>query len=255
MLCRHTVLLVVIASLVLANKVQAQSPELTFDVSHYYYEEPNFMDDTSDPAFVSVGLRDWKFGSEKENVDFLYTLEATAGSVQYTSRGTGEGDKDYKKFRAEGYVSYSMDSLNPFLGLGYRWLYDDSGGMVTSTGHKGYDRQSQYVYLPVGVIFELNNKIQIKGQFNYLLYGKQTSYLSDIASFTDLENDQNSGWGTDLTVNYQIYHKMGLYLFYRHWDIEKSETATATYAGVIKFEGYEPANTTEEIGIGISYRF
>ena len=102
---------------------------------------------------------------------------------------------------------------------------------------------------------DFNKDIKVKGQFNYLLAGRQTSYLSDIAGFTDIENKQSSGWGVDFTVDYNLTDKTSLYSFYRHWDIDKSDTANGTFAGVLIFQAFEPANTTTEAGIGIAFKF
>ena len=239
----------------LTNNIKTgHSAELTFDGSYYYYEEPNFMNDKSDPAFVSLGIRNWELNTATDSPwNFLVTSEVTRGWVKYN--GSGTLDKDYYKFRSEAYAGYRLDDFTPIIGLGYRWLYDDSGGTTSSTGALGYDRQSQYLYLPVGGIFDLNDKLKLKGQFNYLIAGRQTSYLSDIAGFTDIENDQTSGWGTDFTIDYRINNKTSIYSFFRYWDMVKSDTATGTFAGVLKFQAYEPANTTTEIGLGITYKF
>jgi hypothetical protein len=61
-----------------------------------------------------------------------------------------------------------------------------------------------------------------------------------LVSFGDAINDQNSGWGIDFAVNYQITNKWSTCGFYRHWDIEKSETSTGTIAGVVAFTAEEP---------------
>ena len=42
--------------------------------------------------------------------------------------------------------------------------------------------------------------------------------------------------------------------FARHWDIGKSEIGTLTYAGLVSWYAWEPANTTTEIGVGLSYK-
>ena len=232
----------------------AHSLEVTLDLSYYYYEEPDFMNDTSDPTFVSLGVKNWQPHAEIDSPwNFLYTAEATRGWVSYS--GSGTLDKDYYKFRGEAYLGYRLEYFTPIIGLGYRWLYDDSGGTSSSTGALGYDRQSQYFYLPVGGIFDLGDKLRIKGQLNYLIAGRQTSYLSDIAGFTDIENDQTTGWGTDFTIDYKVNEKANIYSFFRYWDIDDSDIATGAFANVLIFEAFEPANTTTEIGIGVSYKF
>ena len=240
--------------LLLSQTNKALSADLTFDASYYYYEEPNFMSDTSDPVFLSVGLRDWDTPVKADSPwHFLYTGEVTRGWVNYD--GSGTLDKDYYKFRGEALAGYKIENFTPIIGLGYRWLYDDSGGRASSTGALGYDRQSQYLYVPVGGVFEFNDKLKAKGQFNYLLAGRQTSYLSDVAGFTDVENDQTSGWGVDFTIDYKLNEKFSIYSFYRYWDIDKSDISTGTFAGVLLFQAFEPANTTTELGLGFSYKF
>ena len=231
----------------------ARSADVTLDISYYYYEEPNFMDDTSNPVLYSAGSRKWDVSDDPDDAwQVLYTTEVTRGWVNYS--GSGTLDKDYYKFRGETYAGYQLDNFTPIIGLGYRWLYDDSGGETSSTGALGYDRQSQYLYIPVGGIFNIDKDIKIKSQFNYLIAGRQTSYLSDIAGFSDVENDQSYGWGVDFTIDYKFSGATSLYSFYRHWDIDKSDTANGTFAGVLVFEAFEPANTTTEAGIGIGYK-
>ena len=228
--------------------------DLTLDISYYYYEEQNFMDDTSDPVLYTAGSRNWEIASELVDTwQLLYTAEVTRGWVNYS--GSGRLDKDYYKFRGETYAGYRWDNLTPIIGLGYRWLYDDSGGKTSSTGALGYDRQSQYFYMPAGGIFDLDQGIKIKGQFNYLITGKQTSFLSDVEGFSDVENDQSSGWGVDFTVDYKITDNTSFYSFYRYWNIEKSDTSVGSFPGVLIFEAFEPANKTTEAGIGIAYKF
>lgn len=230
------------------------SPEITLDLGYYYYDEPGVMDDTSDPVFISLGVKDWDISAPtKDPWKFLYTAEITKGWVAYD--GSGTLGKDYYKFRAEGFVGYRLEAFTPIIGLGYRWLFDHSDGEVSSTGLQGYDRRSEYLYLPIGIIYAFNEKIRIKGQFNYLLLGKQTSYLSDVAGLSDVENDQSSGWGLDFTVDYAYSDKIGVFSYFRYWDIEKSDTVTGTYAGILTFLSYEPANTTNELGVGVSYKF
>ena len=70
------------------------SADLTFDLSYYYYEEPDFMNDTSDPVLYSVGSRNWEVPVEDDSPwKFLYTAEVTRGWVNYS--GSGTLDKDY----------------------------------------------------------------------------------------------------------------------------------------------------------------
>jgi hypothetical protein len=234
--------------------------EFTLDVSYYHYEEEVngafFMEDESAPAFISLGVRDWEGqqGPDSE-YGFLYTAEVTYGVVDYSSASTGRMEKDYYKGRLEGLFTYNLGQVKPFIGLGYRALFDDSGGKTTSTGHVGYDRLSQYVYIPIGAVFQLGSDFLFKGQFNYLSYGQQTSYLSDITPLcSDLENEQTGGFGFDATANFKITDRTSIYAFYRYWDIDDSNPNTFACGGFVGI-GLEPKNVTNEAGIGVAFKF
>ncbi|MEE2745722.1 MAG: hypothetical protein VX617_02450 [Pseudomonadota bacterium] len=212
------------------------------------------MNDRSDPLFISVGLRKWSSKPETNKpLSILYTAEATKGWVKYN--GSGTLDKNYYKLRGEAYLGLGINQITPIVGLGYRYLYDDSGGKTSSTGALSYDRQSEYIYLPAGLLINVDGGVSFKGQFNYLINGSQTSYLSDIDGFSDVKNNQSSGWGIDVSLNYKISDKITLYSFYRYWDIKKSDIGTGTFEGILIFNAFEPENTTSETGLGLAYSF
>jgi hypothetical protein len=231
--------------------------EATLDIYYWGYEEEvpgndDFVDEYSDPVFISIGLRRW---DTKNLWEPLFTAELGGGPAKYAGSGELDG-YFYYKFRGEGYAAYRLSAdFSPFLGLGYRWLYDDSGGKTTSTGFSSYDRLSQYFYLPVGGIYQFTDTFRIKAQFNWLLYGQQVSYLSDISGFSDLKNDQNSGWGVDTTLDYRLTERLGMHAFFRYWQIDDSDPTVGFFNGAPAFTGLEPKNTTVETGIGFSYKF
>lgn len=245
---------------VFGSAPSAGAAELTFDVSHYAYRETVggafFMKDVSSPVFYSLGLRNWDRPPADGHFGFMYTGELTYGRTDYSSAGSGTMNKDYYKGRVEAYLAYRCNAaISPFIGLGYRQLFDNSGGQTTSTGALGYDRMSQYLYLPIGARFDPFSRLSIKAQYDLFLGGRQTSYLSTASSsYSDITNRQRSGWGLDLTANYRVAAKWSLYSFFRYWDIKKSDTATGTYSGV-SYLAYEPDNTTQELGVGVAYRF
>ena len=254
---RKLIVLVLVSCFVFPSISYGQL-ETTVDISHYEYEEEVngafFMSDESDPIFLSVGIRDWE-KNITDSIYFMYTSELTYGQTNYNSASTGTLVKDYYKARFETLVSYNYESVFPFLGLGYRWLYDDSGGLVSSTGHIGYDRQSQYLYLPLGIITRFTDELTFKGQYNYFISGKQTSYLSTFsASCGDVENNQNDGYGFDAVFDYSLEKDISIYGFYRYWDIEDSDPNTVVCAGSL-LTAKEPQNTTTETGIGIAFRW
>lgn len=247
----------VAALLMGSGTAQAFELEATLDAYYWSYAEEipgnnDFVDEYSNPVFISLGLRRWDTNPDSFNL--LFTSELGGGPSKYAGSGKLDGYY-YYKFRGEIYGAYRFRQFAPFIGLGYRWLYDDSGGKTTSTGFSSYDRQSQYFYLPIGSIVELSDTVRFKAQFNYLMYGKQTSYLSDIQGFSDVDNDQNAGWGVDATLHYRISGRWGVQTFFRYWQIDDSEIAVGYINGSTAFTAQEPRNQSVEAGIGVSYRF
>ena len=246
----------------------ALSAELTLDLSSYSYREVDqndnfFMEDKSAPFLLSLGIRNWgdkKQISQKRSSNWmaLYTLEYSFGNIDYTSAGTGTMKKEYYKGRLEYYIStvsrLGANDLRPYIGVGYRDLLDDSGFKRSSTNHLGYDRLSQYYYLPVGAIWYLNEKVSLKSQYNYFLEGKQTSFLNEVLPNTysvNPKNTQRIGWGIDLTLRSKLNDKWSTYGFLRSWNIEDSDLTVCSPL----IYCMEPKNQTHEIGAGISYNF
>ena len=189
---------------------------------------------------------------------FLYTLEYSFGNIDYTSAGTGDMKKEYYKSRLEYYISTTSkmgaNDLKPYIGVGYRDLLDDSGFKRSSTNHLGYDRLSQYYYIPIGAIWYINDNLSLKSQYNHLLEGKQTSFLNEILPNTysvNPENTQRLGWGIDLTLRSKLNNKWSSYGFYRFWSIEDSDLTSCSPL----IYCIEPKNQTHELGAGISYHF
>ena len=244
------------------------SAELTLDITSYTYREvdPNdnfFMEDKSAPFLFSVGIRNWgdaitTSNTKSTSFSFLYTLEYSFGNVDYSSAGTGTMKKQYYKGRLEYYLSTSSkvgaNDLLPYIGLGYRDLLDDSGYKTSSTNHLGYDRLSQYYYVPIGAIWYISDSLSLKSQYNYFLEGKQISFLNEILPNTYSVNPQNTqrlGWGIDFTLRSKLNSKWSTYGFFRSWNIEDSDAVSCSAL----IYCYEPKNQTNEIGAGISYHF
>ena len=260
--------LIIVSILFVGHSKIALTAELTFDFTSYSYREVDqndnfFMEDKSSPFLFSLGIRNWgdnKSSSETRGFDWisLYTLEYSFGNIDYTSAGTGTMKKEYYKGRLEYYISttsrYGAKDLKPYIGLGYRDLLDDSGFKRSSTNHIGYDRLSQYYYIPIGAIWYINEKLSLKSQYNYLLEGKQTSFLNEVLPNTysvNFENTQRLGWGIDVTLSSKLNNRWSTYGFLRIWNIDDSDLTSCSPL----IYCVEPKNQTNEIGAGISYNF
>ncbi|MFZ2541446.1 MAG: hypothetical protein WAW75_06680 [Gallionella sp.] len=190
-------------------------------------------------------------------------LRYAIGSVDYNSNNTGStsGELDWY-FEVRGLIGkdWAINGavLAAYTGVGYRYLFDDGRG-ITSTGAAGYRRESNYLYLPIGIIHRIALKDQARLvstlEYNHLLAGKQTSSLSDIGPLKDVTNNQNSGYGLKLSIMYEKGNwAIGPYTHY--WNIDQSDTALVyRQNGVLYKIGWEPKNNTVEFGLKVGQQF
>lgn len=189
------------------------------------------------------------------------------GQVDYKNSGTLDNIDDFTlEFRGLG--GYDLDVftatvVTPYIGLGYRYLNDDSKGKITSTGAAGYERESNYLYTPIGIetLTELNNRwfFGVNLEYDYFWKGVQKSHLSDVdRGFNDLENDQNKGYGVRGSIKLVMKGERLDFViepFVRYWNIDKSEEQNLSFSGVLVGFGYEPKNHTIESGLKLGVGF
>jgi hypothetical protein len=180
------------------------------------------------------------------------------GSLKYTGSGTLYAVPDWileaRIVGGRDFFPGGGISLSPYLGLGYRRLYDDLRG-YTSTGAVGYRRYSGYLYAPVGLTsrIRMGNRWVLAPSIEYdaFLRGKQISKLSDAGlGDSDVTNTQDSGVGYRASVMAETDRwAFGLWMHY--WHIRESDLQPSS-PGVL---AYEPENRTSEAGFEIRYRF
>jgi len=213
---------------------------------YYQYKEPSLNVKIQNHWLPSLTLGykdDSSIRGSSKNI-LSYFAEGTIGYTYYT--GSGSSENYYYKFNTE--VLYGLPE-NFYLGLGYRWLYDDGGGNVTSTGASGYDRQNQLLYVPLGYFLKNNDGSSAKFQFNYVIEGRQDSYLSDVPGYPDLSNKQKGGYGLDFSY---MPKESKWEIFTKYWKIDKSNTVSAT-GSARSVTGNEPENKTIEIGFKFAF--
>ena len=126
----------------------------------------------------------WMLGLVGNNETYstdLYTgfkYQLGYGQVDYTSAGTGTmtGIPDYQ-LEGTGYIGIPINlndnRLTLFGGLGFRYLLNASGLKQSSTGHSGYDRESRYMYVPLGINYEINSANdsywELRGEYLHFL--------------------------------------------------------------------------------------
>ncbi|HEX9462033.1 MAG TPA: hypothetical protein VGB82_05485 [Alphaproteobacteria bacterium] len=190
------------------------------------------------------------------------------GRMDYSGSGTVNGIDDLEvELRVLGAYAIRLDAqgdeITPYAGYGYRVLEDYLGGKTTSTGARGYDRQSQYHYIPMGLEARLGLapgwSVKPRAEYDYFIRGYQDSYLSQaIAGLQDVRNTQTSGYGVRGSLTLQTNFgptPVEFGPFVRYWKIQQSDTQPVIFRGVTVAGGFEPANHTTEIGFGFKVWF
>ncbi len=235
------------------------------EIYYYNYEEPNFAELEGVYYGVNGSYTNRAF---HPNLALRGEVRAAWGVVDYASNGTGSLDSiDDFVVEPRGWLGYDIPMqgawLTPYVGIGYRYLENGMGGTTTSTGARGYDRISQYLYIPVGleIAGELNQDwtMTVAVEYDIFCDGEQESQLSDVSlAFGDITNDQNDGDG--FRASLRLAKKMPTYTlviepFIRYWIVSDSVASPVTFAGVAVGYGLEPENETYEIGAKVALQF
>jgi hypothetical protein len=264
------VLVLVLAQFLFALPVFAQTQvplkthafEVGAETYYMKYEEPGIMENEGWMAGV---IASYTF---RRNIMARIEARVAAGEVDYSSTNTGSDDSiSDVAFETRGLLGWDFRPgtwlITPFVGFGYRYLNDDSEGTVTTTGARGYERESNYYYSPIGIeaLTSLPNgwSLGMSAEYDLFWSGTQKSRLSGaIAGLSDLENDQNGGYGVRFSANlHKKFTPLSLKFgpFFRYWKIDDSDVAPITFGGVLVGYGLEPNNKTYEIGAMVSVTF
>ena len=243
----------------MAFDVKRHNAELGIGLSHITYEEPDFN-------LKEEGIMYGIAGSYTYHNKFMFKLEGNGslGTVDYSSSSSGEID-NIRNYLLEARVLLGYDFslspsslLTPYIGFGYRYLNDDPSGKISSFGARGYERESNYFYSPIGLMawIKLGQGWVVgpMAEYDYLWKGKQRSHLGDaITGFPTIENEQRTGYGLRGSVKFQkMFTGIGLNIepFIKYWNIKRSENE---YFNSGYF--YEPRNNSTEYGLILSAVF
>jgi len=229
--------------------------EVGGQLAHYHYEEPDFAKLIGNRG-GPVGA--YTFPPRWDRVFFRVDGRGSYGALKYQGSGTQDSVPDViveaRGVAGLDFFPGNRVSLSPYLGFGYRHLYNDSRG-YTSTKAAGYRRYSNYVYAPVGVTirFDLGNRWVLAPtvEADIFILGKQRSRLSDAnLGFNDVTNTQRHGHGSRAYLMVEKDHlAFGAWMHY--WNIKDSDVQPIGLGR----GGLEPANWTRESGIEFRYRF
>jgi len=245
------------------TKLQKESVYISPEIYTYRYKEPSVME--SEGIFYGMHFgctsRDW-VSTSSSNGGSVFKAEGrfAFGRVDYDGAlwdGTPAKLNGINDFVFEGRLLLGADMLfsdilgTLYSGVGYRYLNDD-----TSFDPYGYERESNYLYIPLGGEIYANLKADWYWgagiELDYLAWGMQKSHLSNVG-LNDVDNRQKSGYGYRASVRFEHKSKKAVFAiepFYRYWDIDDSE---------IEYDGYEyglePDNSTKEIGVQLFWIF
>lgn len=227
------------------------------DYSHRFSSDES---DESDEKWINA-----LFSPSRISMLSFQARYSAGNDIHYRSEGSGEHeDEKHSSWEMRALLGHNVPLSNkdiqmvPYLGIGYRYLLDDNGGTQTTTGAWGYDRESKYWYVPVGL--DITRKIKngwsigLNMEYDLFLVGKQTSHLEDVAGYTEpLVNDQDEGYGLRGSINVVKEYEMIDIIFEpftRYWHIKDSVTSCS-----VDTCGLEPNNRTWEFGARAGIRF
>jgi len=231
--------------------------DLGYQVMSFHYEESGLMEED--------GIMHGVFGRYTAHLDAPVMLrvegEYSGGDLEYDGQyqdGTPiTRDTSDRLAAARGVAGWVLPldkaAFIPFAGFGMRYWND----VIQGTG--GYEREISQYYAPLGleaVCAALDKwRFTASGEYDLFLGGEVRSHLGDaVAGLGTVTNDQNfgEGWGMRASVSAERRFdgwSLGVESFWRHWDIERSDTADLAYQGSVIGYAWEPANTTTIWGL------
>ena len=242
-----------------ASSKGVHSIEIGPEISWIRYTEPRLMHEDGimygvaasyiyrGPLFVGPSEADaWMLRADgRANYGQVDYDGALMDGTPYTVNNIDDYTLEFR-----GLVGYGFQNriarTTPYSGFGYRYLNDDS-----SFDPAGYERESNYFYLPIGfeIYFFSKSEWSFSSTFEFdvLLWGKQKSHLGD--PYGTIENEQDHGTGFRASIRFQKDEgksKFSIEPFFRYWDIGESKVS----------DGFiEPWNCSAEIGLRLLWQF
>jgi hypothetical protein len=155
--------------------------------------------------------------------------------------------------------------LSPYLGVGFRYKWDDVSDMKSQANISGVKRINKTWYIPIGSRFTYNFNYQwfIQGmaEYDWFISGRQLSYAKERYP-SPLVFKQKKGWGArgELLIGHhfdKVSVAFGPYMNY--WKIEETKYVAyqwmSEWGEVFTGSAYEPKNITKEIGLKLNFIF
>ena len=238
--------------------------EIGTELYSFKYEE-SVMDEKGVFYGLNLGCtwRQWVPDSQNETLPDGGVMLGVEGRVAFAqvdydgalSDGTPLTIDNIDDYTLETRAIFGTDWLRTdtmhtvYTGLGYRYLNDD-----LSVHPAGYERESNYVYLPLGYRFDASLdegwSWAARLEYDLFLWGNQKSHLGDVdPTMPNVDTKQDSGFGYRASVRIQHKYSDAVFIiepFFRFWDIDDSD---------IRLGYFEPANETTEYGVQLIWMF
>jgi hypothetical protein len=232
------------------------------EISYIKYEEPSYMQDKG----MMYGI----VGSYTYHNKLMAKLEgkfsygqmdydgATWGGTPLTIKGISDYMLELRWLLGYDFTAKAIN-LSPYAGVGYRYLQDNSQDKY----YGGYQRESNYIYIPVGVeaVANLGNgwSLGTNVEYDIFIWGRQISYFNDIdPSYDAVENEQMKGYGVRGSISIAKRGKKAGFIiepYIRYWNIKESREGYIIYQGTPVAYGIEPDNESTEIGCKLAVTF
>jgi len=254
---------------------RVHSLDIGSEISYYRYEEPDLGVKIFGPMYGFYADYAYRpadpnfFNNFLTNVYMLQARYAMSYNLDYKGSGTFRNKHDdvmeFRGLIGKDYFIGTDLRVTPYIGFGYRYLFDRGNGEITSSNNYLYDRKSQYYYLPLGgdVVREMPNnwEIDFNAEYDILLRGQQNSFLNDGNQFgfnnPEIVNHQHHGFGLRGSVKFlKRGPVVDFYVepYVRFWNIEQSSVVTAFVDGSLG-QWVEPKNNTTEVGSRFGIQF
>ena len=246
----------ILLALVMTAQVHAEPPTVGIGLSKYGYREPSLG--VAHDGWLGIAQAKWAPDNLRiKNWPLALLGQATFGYADYTGSGTmANQPTSIYQLQLESPHTEWVKGYQISPGIGYRYLYNDGRG-TTSTNYGGYRRTSEYLFASLGAERPFGENWRVTAQGYYLLSGRQTSNLFDVASSVyasqgPIQNSQRHGigWKTGICKTYQA---LDFCSNFEYWKIGASDTYSFISSNKI-YPVYEPTNITKSFQFTINYK-
>jgi hypothetical protein len=239
------------------------------EISYFKYEEPGSI------SIENKGMMYGIVGSYTYRNKFMTKLEGkfAYGSLDYNGFAVNDSTGDVIPLTISDIPDYMVEfrwllgydfvakgiTITPDFGIGYRYLQDNAQQRYAG----GYQRESNYIYIPIGAgaVANLGKGWSFGANVEYdlFLWGRQISYFSDIdPNFNNPENEQLRGYGVRGSISItKKGEKMSFIIepYIRYWNIKESNYSILAYDNMPEEYVLEPNNESTEIGCKLAITF